>query len=67
MLNNAEFHKSIQDARRLGDNDPEGRHAWEDGLTYSFLEYVRDTGGTHALGAKLLLEMLDDDVARWYA
>jgi len=67
MLNNQAFYKSIADARSLGDDDPEDRHAWEDYLTHQFLEHVRDTGGTHALGAKLLLEMLDDDVARWYA
>lgn len=66
-MNNAEFFKEIQDCRALGDTTPEERHAWEDGLTQQFLEHVRDTGGTHALGAKLLLEMLEDDVARWYA
>jgi len=67
MLNNAEFCKSIAATRALGDTDPRERHWEEDELTHRFLAHVANTGGTHALGAKLLLEMLNDNVSRWYA
>lgn len=66
-LNNREFMEEIAKVRALGDRSPEERHCWEDGLVEQFIEHVRETGGTHSLMAGLLLEMLGDDVARWYA
>ena len=67
MLNNQVFFKDIQKARSIDPKYYAQRSAVEDYVIYNFLEHIRDTGGTHALGAKLLLEMLDEDVARWYA
>lgn len=66
-LDNKVFFEDIDYTRALGDRHPEHRHYSEDHIVHEFLKHVRDTGGTHSLGAKLLLEMLDDDVRRWYA
>ena len=68
MLNNQIiFFKDIQKARSIDPRYYAQRRSVEEYVIYNFLEHVRDTGGTHALGAKLLLEMLDEDTARWYA
>jgi hypothetical protein len=66
-MNNKEFFADIERTRNSADPDYEARHASEDRLVYDFIEFVASEGGTHSLKAKLLLEMLDDDVPRWFA
>lgn len=66
-MNNREFFEDIESIKKLGDFDPEGRHAWEDGVAQDFIREIAEAGGVYALRAKLLLEVLDEDVVRWYA
>lgn len=67
MNNNREFFQDIKNLNVLKDDDPEGRHLYEDELARELLREIAEAGGTYSLRAKLLVEVLDEPAVRWYA